>query len=87
MTIIKTNLWVLAVVTVLLTPVQSQAETEQLYVSGMDIDYMETNKVAGWIEDVKERLAEASPFLKEVMLAEDHFVSEEGVLEEEIYND
>lgn len=55
-------------------PVQLQAEAEGIYVTGMDIDHIESsNKLALWLDELKYLLVEASPFLGEFLLPEGTF--------------
>ncbi|MCK5896769.1 MAG: hypothetical protein KAG20_08190 [Cocleimonas sp.] len=51
-------------------PLQSQAEAEPIYVSGLDLDYMEPNQLFSWIEEVRYTLGEASPLIKNLLEAE-----------------
>ena len=56
---------------VVLFPLESQAEAEHIYVSWIDIDYMESNPLLGWLEDVKYQIASVSPFIGQFLLPED----------------
>ena len=51
-------------------PSQVSAESEQLYVSGMDIDNMEPNLMMAWLENVRDILIDASPFLEGILIPE-----------------
>ncbi len=52
-------------------PFKAQAEAEQIYVEWLDLDYMESNPMLGWIEDVKETIADTSPLIGQFLLPED----------------
>ena len=52
--------------TLILLPLQIRAEAEPLYVSGLDLDYMESNQFLSWLEEVKYRLEETSPIFKDI---------------------
>ena len=51
----------------LLTPIQLHAEAEPLYVSGFDLDYMESNYFLSWVEEMRYQLSKASPYIKEML--------------------
>ena len=51
----------------ILTPLQLYAEAEALYVSGLDLDYMEPNHFLSWIEEMRYRLSEVSPLLRNIL--------------------
>jgi hypothetical protein len=52
------------------TPLQLHAEGEPIYVSGLDLDYMEPNRFFSWIEEMKYTLSEVSPVIKNLLEAE-----------------
>jgi hypothetical protein len=75
----KNHKWSILLSTVItagcvLTPIQTQAEAEPLYVSGFDLDYMESNQFFAWLEDIKYSLCEVSPIIKEILEAENNLV-------------
>ncbi len=51
----------------MLTPLQLYAEAEPLYVSGLDLDYMEPNHFLSWVEEMKYRLSEVSPLFRNIL--------------------
>jgi len=77
---------VIVVVSVLF-PFVAYAEAEQIYVSGMDIDYMEPNPMSGWIEDMKDQIADTSPFIGQFLFPEESSVSSSAEEEEFIVED
>ncbi len=60
--------------TLILLPLQLRAEAEPLYVSGLDLDYMESNQFLSWLEEMKYRLTESSPFFKDIFDSGEYFV-------------
>lgn len=58
---------------VMIFPLKSQAEAEHIYVSWIDIDHMESNPMLGWFEDMKDKIADTSPFIGQFLLPENGF--------------
>ena len=50
-----------------LTPLKLHAEAEPLYVLGLDLDYMEPNYFLSWVEEMKYRLSEVSPLMRNII--------------------
>jgi hypothetical protein len=51
----------------MLIPVQLYAEAEPLYVLGLDLEYIESNQFLSWIEEMRYKLSEISPLLKNIL--------------------
>jgi hypothetical protein len=63
-------LYIFIMIGLVSTPLQLQAEAEPIYVSGLDLDYMEPNQFFSWIEEMKYTLSEVSPVIKNLLEAE-----------------
>jgi hypothetical protein len=72
-------LYSLLAVGYVLTPIQAKAEAELLYVSGFDLDYMESNRFFAWVEDVKYSLCEMSPFIKDMFEVESNLIEAQNI--------
>ncbi|MCK5809697.1 MAG: hypothetical protein KAH00_01345 [Cocleimonas sp.] len=60
----------------LLTPMQLRAEAEPLYVSGFDLDSIESNDLLSWVEEVRYRLSEASPCFRNMLEPNDNLAGD-----------
>jgi len=59
--------YTLVLIGFMLISAQLYAEAEPLYVSGFDLDYMESNQFLSWVEEIRYRLSEVSPLLKNII--------------------
>ena len=55
------------IVAIVLLPAKSQAAAEEIYVAWIDIDYMESNPFLGWLEEIKDQLADTSSFFGQLL--------------------
>ena len=61
----------------ILLPLKSQAAAEEIYVAWIDIDYMESNPLSGWLEEIKDQLADTSSLFEQLLFPkEDDIVSD-----------
>ena len=62
-------------VAIVLLPAKSQAAAEEIYVAWIDIDYMESNPLSGWLEEIKDQLADTSSLFGQLF-----FPKEDGIV-------